>query len=420
MAGTRAGVPGALPGDPADRHGDLDVDDREHNPGFLRRHPEARWLAALALVAALVAGVGTAVSGVLRSRSGLVITSPEALVQALRNPRVAGWSGSAYTAASTGLPHAVVRQLGDAMPVAPLLASPHTVRYWYGGPGRERVAVVQPRSEQDVVHTGSTVWLWDTFTRVARRAELSDPTAAVPLGLGTPATLAPPVLARSLLDEVGGASDLALRSGPDLAPDRETYELVLRPDHSASLIDEVDVDVDGQYGVPLGVRIYAAGRSAPVLDSTFSSVWFHRPSRRNFRFRPPPGAQVVTGRPLGLLTSDTQGVTVTGSGWQRVLLFPPDRARAALVRRVAAGRGRTLRGPWGEARVVEGDFFAAAVTPSGRVAFGAVSPARLAAALPVVPRPSPSSTSRPKPSSPTSAHAGPRRGSRSRRPSGNR
>jgi outer membrane lipoprotein-sorting protein len=381
---------------------------------WIRRHPAASVSMAAAAVLAAVIGFATFAVDALRTNPGLRITSPQALVALLRTPATAGWSGTAVSQVTMGLSPAAARTLAATIPAGAQLTGLSTLRFWYGGPGAERIALARPTSEDDVVRQGRRLWLWDTGTQVARRVTLPSATGPIPLAFGTAASLTPPTLAAALVDSLGSDSDVTLRSGPSVA-DRPTYELVLRPDVAGSLISAIHIDVDGDHGVALAVRIYAGDGSldadadgvegALALDTSFSSVWFAAPSPRNFRFQPPPGATVLPGTSLGVLSSDNPDATVLGSGWLQVVSFAPDAERAALMRVWAAGHSRAVSGAWGSGRVMRTPLLSMVVTRTDRVVIGPVGPAELTRVLPALP-PRPKTSRPPQRASARSATAG--------------
>jgi outer membrane lipoprotein-sorting protein len=346
-------------------------------PGIVQRHPELRWLGSIAFIVAAVALVSTTVSGVFRERSALPVTGPDQLVDQLRAPHMGGYSGTILAQVDLGLPRTVTTAITAAAPAGALLRGSHTLRYWYGDDEHQRVAVIGQTSEQDVFRNGSQVWHWDTSTHVARRSTVADsPDGAVPLRLDSPAALTPPELARRIFDTVGATSDTVLRSGGKVAG-RPTYELVVHPDSATSLIDSVTIELDGKESVPLGVQIFAAGGTRPVLDVSFTDVAFGAPAAQNFTFRPPAGARVETGGadPVGAVLDKA---ALLGSGWNTVVSYRSSSASgptlAALGFQMLGSDAAHVKGTWGSGRLLRTPALSVLVTAKGQVVAGAVRP----------------------------------------------
>jgi hypothetical protein len=275
------------------------------------------------------------------------------------------------------LPDAVRSLLAAALPVGgALLDGTHTMRYWYGGPGRERVAVVGPTAEQDVFRNGRDLLFWDTETRTAQRSIVSDPNLqALPLTVAAPAAMTPPQLAARVLELTGEATDTTLRSGERVA-DRDTYELVLRPDAAGSRIESVHIEIDGRESVPLGVQVFAVGADAPAVDASFTNVSFTAPAARNFSFRPPAGAENPAGAAFGPFARALQEVSSTGSGWLRTASYRPVPGGPAIAS-VLGEHLRKVSGRWGSGRLLQSPLLSVLVTDRGRLLVGAVQPAVL-------------------------------------------
>jgi hypothetical protein len=348
-------------------------------PGVVQRHPELRWLLAVALVAAVVATAATSLSGVFRDDSSLAVTSPDQLIEQVRAPHVGGYSGTIVAQVDLGLPRAINSVLTSAAPAGELLDGSHQIRYWYGGSDRERVAVVSRTSEQDLFRNGNDLWQWDTSTRVAQRGTVdTSADAALPLRLSSSADLTPPHLAKQILDVIGDNSDTTLRSG-ESATDRPTYELVIDPDSASSRIGEIHIEVDGTQGVPLGVQIFPLNDDVhPALDVSFQTISFAEPASQNFSFTPPAGAKIGSS-PRASTALDQ--ISLLGTGWSCVAVYRSTAADGAQLAEVAQGllgdRARRVKGAWGKGRLLQTPILSVLVTDNGRIVAGAVSAALL-------------------------------------------
>lgn len=343
------------------------------SPGILQRHPELRWLAALALVAALVVAAVSTLSDIFRDRTSLPSTSPEQLVAKLQEPRSQGYYGTIVTRIDLGLPPGMRAALAATAPVGgSLLHGSHTLRYWYGDPERQRTAVVRPDGEQDVFRNGGTVLVWDSRTGQTVRASVNGiPLGALPMSLSMPSTLTPPELAGRILS-LASTSTSVLRSGTPF-DGRPTYELVVRPRSPRSLIDYAVIDVDGAQAVPLAVRIYPRGSGNPAIDVAFTSITFSSPAARNFTFDPAASLDSATmqttrgtARPAPML------LDFAGSGWTAVsnYLTTPRQAVRAVNR--LGSPPKSVKGAWGSAHVACVPMLCLLATDAGRVAIGAV------------------------------------------------
>lgn len=350
-------------------------------PGIVRRHPELRWLASVAVIALLVVVTTTSVSGLFRNNYALPATNPDQLVAQVRAAGTTAYSGAIVAHVDLDLPASLTSALSDAAPVGgTLLHGVHTLRYWYGGAGRQRVAVVGPNAEQDVFRKGTQLLLWDTGSHTGERATLSKSQSGVlPLTLAPAAALTPPQLARRILDVTGQAGDTTLRSGDRIA-DRSTYELVVRPEPSASRIDSVHIEVDGLESVPLGVQIYARGAGAPAVDVSFTTVNFTEPSAQNFSFTPPAGSAVRSDTP-DPLSSVLGDVAFVGAGWLGVGSYRSTAASAALVDGLLGDGARKVKGAWGTGRLLESPLLCVLVADHGQVVAGSVDPSVLYTAV---------------------------------------
>ena len=86
------------------------------------------------------------------------------------------FSGTVTTTARLGLPELPGSVQGQHAPLsaATLLTGTHTLRVWYAGPDRQRVALVGDLAEADVVHNGQDVWAWNSDTRGGVHLRLPD------------------------------------------------------------------------------------------------------------------------------------------------------------------------------------------------------------------------------------------------------
>jgi hypothetical protein len=345
-------------------------------PGLVQRHPEVRWLAMAAVAVAVVAAAVSYLPRAFRDGSALRVTGPGQLIADVRAPHVGGYAGTILAKVDLDVPAGVLRAVEAEVPVGGALANgSHTVRYWYGGAQRQRIAIIDRDAEQDVFRTGNRVLLWDTRTRTYSRQVIATTDRSVPLSLGAVA-LTPPDLAERILSAAHeNNATTSLRNG-DTVEGRSTYELVVRPNDRRSLIGSVHIQIDGRQSVPLSVQIYPRGSREAAVDVYFTSISFGEPMARNFNFDPPPDARPHQSGPLELT-----GARTIGSDWLSVVSYQADnRVEAAIIPALFGRTMAAVKGKWGSGRVFSNAIMSVLVTNTGRVLFGAVEPSVLYAA----------------------------------------
>jgi outer membrane lipoprotein-sorting protein len=365
-------------------------------PSFLRRHPWARWLAPAAVVGlAAITAAGVFASGKPAAQQ-LPATTPDALIASVRSADIAGYTGTVVSRISLGLPELPnigTGGGGDGSSLASLLTGSHTMQVWYGGAGRQRLAVLGATDETDLFRDGRSVWQWDSARRVALHAQLparstrqsNRITGLVGPHPDGPAAFTPGGIAARALATMAPDTTVHVRRGPVIA-DRSTYSLVIVPRDTQTLVGSVHIDVDGQTKVPLAVEVYPRdAQDSAAIDVRFTSIDFTRPSRTSFQFAPPSGSTVrqvdlaSIGQRLSGTGADTLSrLRVTGANWSTVACYElrrPPTLRGALARVL-----RPVSGSWGHGRLLQADLASVLVTRDGWVCAGAVDPATLFAA----------------------------------------
>jgi outer membrane lipoprotein-sorting protein len=378
--------------------------------------PAARW-AAPAIAAVAVVGAGVAAKTLaVAAEPDLAPRSAAQLLVDLQTASLDGLSGTVVERADLGLP-AITSMLGNlAAPGANGVAGPgsanltslisgkHTMRVWYSGPDKARVALVGTDGESDVIRNGNDVWVWDSKANTAAHHVFTGKEKA-----GAPKDL-PKDLPGNLPKTPQEAADLALKaidpttvvstgSSAKIAG-RNAYELILSPRDTSSLIGQVRLAIDAKQHVPLRVQILPKGSSQPAVEVGFTQVSFARPDNAQFTFTPPAGTKVTEatpdkagaapgtpgkpgqpGRPGTPNKPADQGKsTVIGKGWAAVYV-----ARAGANESTDAAKSPEAQSllnqlPKGAngSRVLTSRLFSVLLTDDGRILFGAVSPQRLA------------------------------------------
>jgi outer membrane lipoprotein-sorting protein len=114
-----------------------------------------------------------------------------------------------------------------------LVSGTHTLRVWYSGPDKARVALLGTLGETDVITNGKDLWIWSSTQNKAthrtlpqRESGAATPTPSV--GAFTPQQLADAAL--KALDP----STRVFTEGTISIAGRDAYELVLAPRDVAS------------------------------------------------------------------------------------------------------------------------------------------------------------------------------------------
>jgi outer membrane lipoprotein-sorting protein len=373
-------------------------------------HPALRWAVPGVAVVAVVGGAGAA--GVISAQadSPLAPRTAAQLLVDVQNARLDGLSGTVVQRADLGVP--ALPGIGGSSgsgagaggsaaggagssDLSSLVAGTHTLRLWYAGPDRTRVALLGTSGESDVIRNGKDVWLWSSQDKAATHLTL-------PAEGAHDAKAAPAPGATGLPTSPQQAADLALKaispsttvttSGAAKVAGRSAYELVLTPKEPASLVSSVRLAVDSEQHVPLRVQVFAKGATDPAFEVGFTSVDFSRPDAAQFAFNPPAGTK-VTERTLpahkgGGKPGTTAGKPkVVGTGWATVAVATlPQKASGS-----APGDQQSMKamlellpkvsGAWGSGHLLQGKLFSVVLTDDGRVAVGAVTPETLYAAL---------------------------------------
>jgi outer membrane lipoprotein-sorting protein len=232
----------------------------------------------------VVVGVAVAVLLTLPSLLGALpasdagTTAPELRARALASADVP-FSGYAQAAGGLTLP------VGDQLTsVADLLSDRTTMRTWYRGPDDWRVDVVSPTGETGVHRDAGGTWTWEYEDAVASRAD------ALPLALPSAPDLLPSDLGRRLLSEA--RDDELSRTGAERVAGRDALGLRITPADDAASVSRVDVWVDAESGIPLGVQVAGDDGGAPAVDSSFLSLELTTPAASVTAFAPPSGAEV--------------------------------------------------------------------------------------------------------------------------------
>jgi outer membrane lipoprotein-sorting protein len=288
-----------------------------------------------------------------------------------------------------------------------LISGKHTLRVWYSGPDKARVALVGTSGESDVIRNGKDVWIWDSKANTASHHVLSDKEQAdapkeLPKDLANKMPKTPQEAADLALQAIDPTTVVSTGNSAKIAG-RNAYELILSPRDTNSLVGQVRLAIDAKEHVPLRVQVLPKGSSQPAVEVGFTQVSFARPDAAQFKFTPPAGAKVtegdqadpnkadkkVPGAPAKPGKPDKPGAgnaidqgksTVIGKGWTAVFVARTganDAADAAKSPEAQSFLNQLPKGANG-GRVLTSKLFSVLLTDDGRILVGAVSPQRLA------------------------------------------
>jgi outer membrane lipoprotein-sorting protein len=382
---------------------------------IFERTPALRW-AVPAVTAVALVGAGSAISGIHASAdAGLPARSAAQLLVDVQQARLDGLSGTVVQKSDLGLPS--LPGAGDSSmassDLTSLISGTHTMRVWFAGPDKARMALLGTLGESDVINNGQDVWVWDSQAKTARHYLVPKPADAAKskTGSGMPSARDLPTSPQAAADQALAAisaSTEVTTSGTATVAGRPAYELVLTPKEATSLVAQVRVAIDGTRHVPLRVQVFAKSVADPVFEVAFSSVDFARPDAAQFAFNPPPGTAVTEAtKPAA---AKAQAVApqpqpadlpkVVGTGWGSVMIVKmpapdaiagstgttgatsdkkPDQIVAQLTKVVTLMP--KVSGSWGSGHLMAGTAFSALLTDDGRLVVGAVTPEGLYAAL---------------------------------------
>lgn len=379
----------------------------------------AMW--AVPTVAALVAagGIGYGVLGA-GAAGGLPPKSAQEILTGMQQAGVPALSGTVVAKADLGLPD--MPGMSDSPELTSLVSGSHTLRVWYDGPERVRLAKLGDAGETDVVRNGRDAWIWSSTDKTATHHTLP---ADTPKGHTRPSDApsmpaTPQEASQQILERLGQDSTVTTNSVSRVAG-RDAYELVITPKQKNTLVKDVRLAVDGETMMPLRVQVNSTKLSSPAYEVGFTSLDLGDVEDRLFTFTPPAGTTVTEGDDAkggaadshgkgahgkGVHTkgdkkgADAHGLTTTGDGWGRVYVM--DAGEGALNAALSGGDAGPAEshghrasanpadmlaalpqtsGAWGSGRVLDGTLFSAVITDDGRIAMGAVPAADLTASL---------------------------------------
>jgi len=404
----------------------------------LSRHPWARWSVPVAVAALAVGGTTLVTRVTANAQSALPSRSAAQLLVDLQTAKLTTGSGTIVQKADLGLPALPTIGGAGSSDLSSLISGNHTLRVWFAGPAKARLALMGTLGESDVIRNSQDLWIWSSKGNSATHRVLSPESAGK--AADSPDRLTE--LARGGLtpqqaaDQALAAIDpttVVTTDGTAQVAGRSAYELLLAPKDTSSLVGQVEIAVDAVRHVPLRVQVFAKNATTPAVEVAFTQVSFARPADSQFRFTPPPGAKITqekaspSGRGTGKLAPgqaklsgakpgsakpgsvkpgsakpDGTEPVFSGTGWTTVLQAKLPAEPAPMTKgaaRAAAKNGPArsqkaspaapnrlerilgvfprVSGSWGSGRLLHSSLFTVLLTDDGRILAGAVPAQRL-------------------------------------------
>jgi len=344
--------------------------------------PALRWLAPVAALA-LVGGTGLVATATAEDK--LPTRTAEQLLVDLQQAEVDGLSGTVVQQANLGIP---AIPGGGGSQLTSLISGTHTLRVWYSGPDKARIALAGTFDESDVITNGTDLWTWSHADKSATHTTLPEDVGTERLDPSADLPKTPQEAAAWAIQALEPTTDVSTDSDVTIAGE-QAYELVLRPKDDQSLVSEVRVAIDGDTHVPL--RVQAFNDEVLVFQVGYTTISFDRPDDANFVFNPPEDTTVTeTARPNPQAEPDRSDaedhadqVKVVGTGWTAVAVgkIGTDTTGGPEELQGFLNQLEPASGSWGSGRVLRGTAFSAVVTDDGRIAVGSVEPDLLYQAL---------------------------------------
>jgi outer membrane lipoprotein-sorting protein len=349
-----------------------------------------RWAVPSVLAATLLTG-SLVLPRLASADPELPPTTAAELLADVAGARAQGFSGTVVQTTDLGLPQ-LPNHGPEASEIGSLLAGSTTLRIWYDGAERNRVAVLGTLAESDVVHDGRNVYLWRSDSNTALHATLPAHERKAAERAPLPVTPAPsPQEAAQRALAALEPSTVVRLDGTATVAGRDAHELVLEPRDAESLVGSVRIAVDAATSFPLRVQVVPRGAQTAAFETGFTEISFTAPGDEVFRFSPPPGATVEEVDPSavhrgshGVAPGETASPdgrpAVVGEGWTSVLVLrdvdpsaQPDGGGDPLVGTLLDAL-RPVQGAYGTGRLFTSSLLSVLWLDDGRLLAGAVGP----------------------------------------------
>jgi outer membrane lipoprotein-sorting protein len=341
----------------------------------LFRRRGLRWLVP-ACAAGIVALVAVSVLSA-DANPNLPEQSAAQLLAEIRTTRIAALSGTLVEKASLGLPESLLTGSSPSTGMLGLLTGTHTIRVWYAGETKQRVAVLDTLGEQDIFRNGRDIWQWNSNDHVATHSVLPLQ-SEVAMAPDSTSTLTPAEAAEQALAMIDPTTMVTTERTGRVA-NRPAYTLVLAPRDARSRIGRVRISVDGATKVPLGVQVFARDLDTPAIDVSFTRIDFAVPDDGNFTFVPPAGALIKQGSAPARGREPTARTETSGHGWLRVFKLTGVGSFSDISKRgkdfgLMISALPEVKGNWGTGRLFRSALVSGLITSDGTIYAGAVDP----------------------------------------------
>lgn len=359
-----------------------------------------RWFVPVAVAATVVGGVAIS-SARADSAPEVPASTPQKVLENISRSTVTALSGTVVTRTDLGLPSLDLSGMGgspggvsatDLQGLATrFLTGKNTLRVWADGESKQRVQLVDPFDELNVVRNDRQVWTYSSRTNDVGTMTLPTRDELRGHPSSTPADLTPAAMAEKTVAALDPTTSVTLGT-PERVAGRASYALTFTPKTTKTLVERVVVAVDAEKSVPLQVQVFAHGQAAPAIQTGFTSIDYSTPAAERFTFTPPKGAKVTdlkkasedatpgdapaTTKPKAFPKG--QQPTVTGTGWESVVEFPAPAATPGTSKDNASEKKSSkamldqLTTPVQGGRALSSRLLNVLVTDDGRVLAGAV------------------------------------------------
>src|SRR6266705_6866513 len=137
--------------------------------------PVLRWAVPAGVLVAIIGGGVVTTALTASADASLPPRSAAQLLVDLQTAQLDGVSGTVVERADLGLPALPGNIGGDgSAQLNSLISGSHTLRVWYSGPDKARVALLGAVGESDIVHNGTDTWIWSSADNTATHLTNSD------------------------------------------------------------------------------------------------------------------------------------------------------------------------------------------------------------------------------------------------------
>lgn len=310
----------------------------------------------------------------------------EEVLDLVGNKNVNAFSGTIEQTSDLGLPDLSAldaaggtNDSGEPSPAGAaieLLTGSSTAQVFVDGPEQARLQILDHFDERNIIRNGADLWYYNSETNEAVHTTAGDHEAHHTKY--DAATSSPPDVAALFLERIDPSTEVTVGSDRMVAG-RAVYNLILTPRSDETLVGAVNIAVDGETGLPLGVTVTANGTGTPAFSSSFTAISYEAPDPSVFAFTPPEGATVTElnkgaipkggDRPEG---APAQKPTVVGEGWDAVVVVPNGGQEIPETL-------DQLSVPVDGGRLLETTLVNVLLTDDGRILAGSVTPERLQA-----------------------------------------